>query len=167
MSKSRLWMKAYLKAKHDKMSDQKKIALYGVKSAVLKEIVQPHSKKAAQRNLAFFQDIIHSLSLLTPTELENIFPIVKKFNGSRHEMKDYFTTRKSLEKIDINKPIGEGIVDFLRNYYNADIFRLVSRYYEAMDNVLRSMGKPTILELFAQESGTDAETAIREHINFM
>lgn len=165
MKQNKSWKKAYLKLPSSKsfaQSHPEKIALYGVKASAKKHIVKSHSRKLTKKNFALFQRVLYSMSLLTPVELENVFPIGKKYTANRYGMKNYFTTRDALNNINTDKPIGEGIIELLANYYNEDIIQFLSKYCEVTDNMLCILSRPTIAERFAKASGTDVEAAVNK-----
>lgn len=60
------------------------------------------------------------ISLLTPREFMNIFPITKDYDGCKHGVKDYFFTMNVIRKMGIDHSIDEPY-EFLFDYMNWDI----------------------------------------------
>lgn len=164
-----IWMEAYLKLCSQKQHSErnKRLAFYGVKAFANNTFEKPTTKEKAQANFIAFEKVMKQLSHLTPSELQKMFPISKRFDGIRHGMKDYFSTRAMINKLNQQKPIGRNTGTFLLNYLNNDIFRFLAHRYEAMDNLLRLQGKSTILERFETESGQNVNAVIKKHKQFI
>lgn len=60
------------------------------------------------------------ISLLTPREFMNIFPITKDYDGCKHGVKDYFFTMNVIQNMGIDHVIDKPY-EFLFDYMNWDI----------------------------------------------
>ena len=80
-----------------------------------------YTKEELETGVKLSNEVMDLLKKATPKEIMNLFPIEKEYNGKRWGEKDYFYTVNYLQGIDINKPLGDGIEDFVWNYYNWDI----------------------------------------------
>lgn len=67
---------------------------------------------SADDALAIGDAIICAIGKLTPRQMMDLFPIKKEYDGERFGCKDYFYTRKSVEKYALDRKI-ENAVDFL------------------------------------------------------
>ena len=52
------------------------------------------TKEETEVNLNLFFKMKDALSILTPEELERMFPIEKEYDGVKYGIKDYFFTKK-------------------------------------------------------------------------
>lgn len=78
--------------------------------------------------LAIGDAIICAIESMTPRQIMDLFPIKKDFDGERSGWKDYFYTRKAVEKYGLDRKI-ENTVDFLWDYQNDDLFRFMVGYF--------------------------------------
>ncbi|PEU16796.1 MULTISPECIES: hypothetical protein [unclassified Bacillus (in: firmicutes)] len=78
-------------------------------------------RESLEEKLIFINTIKHFMSLLTPKEFENIFPIDKHYDGKKREVKDYFYTKEYINGLDEHSLIGEKIDEFLWEYHNIRI----------------------------------------------
>ncbi|SPF35260.1 conserved hypothetical protein [Candidatus Desulfosporosinus infrequens] len=99
-------------------------------------------------------EIIKSLmTLLTPRQFMNIFPITKEYDGDKYQSKDYFFTREMINTLDMDAAIGDKIDDFLWDYRNRDIERFQLEVFRVLSDLARAKGLPTPLEKFSAENG--------------
>ncbi|GGL58066.1 hypothetical protein [Sporolactobacillus putidus] len=94
-----------------------------------------------------------NMAMLTPAEFMNLFPLKKQYDGARYEMKDYFTAREYIDKLDQDKPIGEGIDSFLWEYWNNDITMFNVRCMAALSDLMRAETGQSLGEAFAEKFG--------------
>ncbi|WP_243153192.1 hypothetical protein [Clostridium botulinum] len=93
------------------------------------------------------------MTLLTPREFVNLFPIKKDFNGHKFCARDY------INKLNQNNPIGnENILDFLWAYTNDDIFEFVMNSIESLNNLRKLNGEPSLMQEFFRENGIETYT---------
>ncbi len=83
----------------------KKIVFYGVKSIITKS--KPTTYDEAMHDFQLISVVKGLVGKLTPREFMTIFPINKKFDGDKYQMKDYFSTMESIEEIGMDTVIGE------------------------------------------------------------
>lgn len=93
------------------------------------------------------------LAMLTPIEFMQMFPIAKNYDGKKHQMKDYFSTMVEINKLDLNKPIGEDeIMYFLWDYHNWDITKFEVYKMSAMSDLRRCQGEKGLMEEFCEQN---------------
>ncbi|WAM35600.1 hypothetical protein [Caldicellulosiruptor acetigenus] len=108
----------------------KKIAFYGVKYINTKPRAEIITIEGVKADLSLEWLIIQSMAQLTPKEFMQLFPIKKFYKGRKYSIKDYYTTREMLNKNDMDKPIGEAIIEFLWDYVNDDIESFLVNHME-------------------------------------
>ena len=99
--------------------------------------------------------LIHSavdaLARLTPRQLTTTFPVEKRYDGARWEIKDYFSTMEALAEHHTEQPIGTAdILDFLWDYENQDIRELLVAVCCIAGENARREGKKDPFDLFFQ-----------------
>ncbi|NCI20702.1 phage infection protein [Clostridium botulinum] len=136
----------------DKTYLLKKIIFYGVKSVNTEEPTAVRKEKEIDNfNLIFVLNDM--MTLLTPREFVNLFPIKKDFNGHKFCARDY------INKLNQNNPIGnENILDFLWAYTNDDIFEFVMNSIESLNNLRKLNGEPSLMQEFFRENGIETYT---------
>lgn len=97
---------------------------------------------------------INTLSMLTPVEFMNMFPITKAYDGSKYGLKDFYSAIGYVKTLPQDKPIGiDNINGFLMEYYNSDIETLMVDAMMAASNMMKQetgeslaekMGIPTV-----------------------
>ena len=75
-----------------------------------------------------------------------MFPIDKDYKGNKWGLKDYFYTRDYINGLEQDKPIGEEILKFLWEYQNKDITDFNVCCMEAMSNLRKLDGLPSLAE---------------------
>lgn len=93
------------------------------------------------------------LSLITPIEFENMFPIEKIYDGERYCCKDYFYTKKYLGTLPPDKPIGDYVEEFLWEYVNPDIRKFNISFYLLANELRKRNGKKDIMQEWAELNG--------------
>lgn len=58
------------------------------------------------------------IGTLTPNELITIFPIEKRYDSNKYEVKDYYTTIGALKKIGMDTAIGDNVTMLMCDYLN-------------------------------------------------
>lgn len=130
-----------------------KIAYYLLKYVITKPEPEFITKGEVNAELSLHWTILQFFSQMTPGQFMNIFPIKKFYKGHKYGIKDYYTTKAMLSKVDMNSPIGDKVIDFLWDYVNDDIEEFLVRYMVTISNLRRFEGKPTIAEEIAKELG--------------
>lgn len=104
-------------------------------------------------------NIVNSLmSLITPRDFENIFPIDKEYDGEKWGMKDYFYTRKFIEEFGLDRVIGDEIEDFLWDYLNLTTRLYTVRCLGIMSDLHKLETGKGIMEEFFEEQGVPTYT---------
>jgi hypothetical protein len=107
------------------------------------------------RTVSVFKEI---LSLLTPKELIQTFPITKTFDGDKYQCKDYFFTMDSLKGLDMNIPFKEQGVDMLKvlcDYQNKWIDRIVIHSLLLVDKIRIANGEDDMFTAFCKSQGKE------------
>ena len=148
-------IKARLDDEHDKQLIMRNI-LYGVK--VVNTLPKITSYDEAINNFQLASAIKAVMSLVTPSEFMNIFPIEKDFKGYKYEMKDYFYTIDYINTLDQDESIGEEITRFLWDYTNWEITHFSVAIMGIMSDINHYEGKPSIAEEWADMNGIKTYT---------
>ena len=136
---------------------KKKIIYFGVKMLNSSEIKNP-TLDYTKATYSLANAIKNLMSFITPNEFESIFPIEKKYDGKRWGCKDYFFTKKMINKIGPDTLIGNEIDEFLWDYQNWDVSDFLVDIMGMSDNLRRSEGKQGIIEKFFEEKGLPTYT---------
>lgn len=85
---------------------------------------------SVKNEYAALSNVLESVSRLTPSELQQMFPIEKKYDGDKYGEKDYFYTLKRLSKMNQDKPIYAcgNIESLLWDYANMHITTFAVHY---------------------------------------
>lgn len=124
---------------------------YGMRN--LRETVSCIEDARQRMNLMFA--VLDMISLLTPRELLQMFPVEKQYDGKKYQEKDYFYTMEKLQSLDMDKIIQEQIdvFKFLMDYLNIDIDSLMVEVMMAMSTLRQFQGKLGIMEEFMEDHG--------------
>lgn len=95
---------------------------------------------------------------LTPEEILNLFPPTKIYQGERYQMKDYFSTMKSVSEYSSTEPIGARSFEFLWDYVNWHTSEFLVSYMSALSNIRRRETGIGIFEEFLDGMGVDSFT---------
>ncbi|ADQ41590.1 hypothetical protein Calkr_2125 [Caldicellulosiruptor acetigenus I77R1B] len=157
--KQRLFYKAFVNTALSYQEGQnlqdvvKKLIFYGVKMINATPQKEITSFEQAKAEFNFADLIIQMISTITPKEFITIFPVKKNFKGHKYQTKDYFTTIEQLKKFDMDKPIGEKVIELLWDYVNDDITEFLVNYLLAASRLRKFEGKSSLAEEFAQQMG--------------
>lgn len=92
------------------------------------------------------------ISLTTPRRLSAIFPIDKKYDGEKYEIKDYFSTVQMIKDHGWDERISDAF-NFLWDYENRHLRHYLTQYLSLVSDIRRTQGHPGILEEWAAEKG--------------
>ena len=98
------------------------------------------------------------IGYLTPNELLQVFPLHKRYDGLKYEMKDYFYSMDAIREHGGDKPIGETILEFLWDYTNLDIELFVVESMCVLSDLRRFDGHLGLMEEFAIDKGMPLST---------
>src|SRR5699024_950574 len=130
-----LYLRAYIRTLQKRIQEQGegkedkntlvKVVFYGIKTAVLMPKSTNYDESYAEfQSISALKDII---AKLTPNEFMNMFPVEKDFKGYKYGIKDYYSSMKYVNTLELNKPIGDNVLMFLGEYMNKDIHELFVR----------------------------------------
>lgn len=106
------------------------------------------------------------ISLLTPREFMQMFPIRKEYDGKKYEIKDYFSSMSAIQKIGMYALIGEPS-KFLFDYSNDDIDSYMVTWMEIVNRLYQAQGGKDIMLEFFEDQGTPLTTYREEDGNLV
>lgn len=132
----------------------KKAVYYGTKYIVNHKYTDEKAipKKEIEFKFQFITFVKQLMSLLTPKQFENLFPIEKTYDGEKNGWKDYFFVKEKLSHYDSDKPIGDMIEDLLWDYQNDNIERFMVTMLSTASKLRQCQGKPGIMEEWAEKN---------------
>jgi hypothetical protein len=132
----------------------KKSAFYGVKSVVSQRRQTLNFKEDYEAQFHFIELVNLIIGLLTPNEFMNIFPIEKDYDGHKWGSKDYFYTKKYINTLNRNEPIGseENVMKFLWEYHNWETKEFTVATMMCISGLRRFQGLPSLAEEWAAEN---------------
>lgn len=135
----------------DKSRDNiKRIVFYGVRTIINKP--KPNNRlNEVKENFESVCIVKDLMSLLTPKEFMNVFPVTKEYDGYKHEWKDYSYTMRYMETLNPNKPIGEEILNLLWEYQNWDVTFFNLKLTGCLDDMRALKGQQSVIEEFFAE----------------
>ncbi|HDK7140050.1 TPA: phage infection protein [Clostridium botulinum] len=139
----------------------KKLITYGVKIVNCKRRIKDNgitTKENAEVEFNFVEIIKDLMSLLTPREFMQLFPIDKEYKGYRYSMKDYFYTINYIKDFDQDSSIGDKILEFLWEYHNWEITNFNVELMCSVSKLRKFQGEPSIMEEFAETMGIKTYT---------
>lgn len=113
---------------------------------------------------AILQVVENLVSEYTPREFMRLFPIQKDYDGEKYGVKDYFYCMDYINRIGIDKPIGEKASEFLMEYWNWDINHYMVTWMSvvsAMDII--QTGRDSMMDFF-EENGLHFRTMHQEGV---
>jgi len=134
--------------------DINKAVLCGVKYVVFSDIDTKTSEREMLLFLSDVNDISSEMSNLTYSEMVELFPIGKYYDGGKWEAKDYWSTIEYLGTKNLGEKIGPDIDDFLWEYYNTDIMNFGVKKALVFDKYLRLQGEAGLIESFLEKFDT-------------
>jgi len=131
----------------------KKTVFYLVRYINTKPKADFVSREEVEADLSLQALVINLLAQMRPRQLLIVFPIRKFYNGSKYSIKDYYTTKKMLSKIDMDQPIGDNVIEFLWDYVNDDIESFLVNHMLTISQLRKLEGNLTLAEEMAKELG--------------
>ena len=99
------------------------------------------------------EEIMDSVSRLTPGQLVNLFPISK--DKQDYPRIDYESTMEHLKSFSWNKPMGDDVWDALFSYANEDILKLNTAFMVAADKEFSKRLGCSPIERFAEDNDVE------------
>lgn len=141
----------------------KKLMFLGVKRIITRHEPALITQELADLYFQQIQVIIGAMALLIPKEFIQLFPITKDYNGHKYQSKDYFYTMDYVNKLPRNEPIGENINEFLWKYMNNDITEFMVKSMQAVSNLRRLEGLPSLSEQWTADNGIKTYSMHTDH----
>jgi hypothetical protein len=111
--------------------------------------------RAVWDNFQLYEMALSVIGTLTPNEIIETFPIYKRYDGHKYEMKDYFTVQTALADYDSNQPINaasDKAFEFLWDYDNEDLTEFTVDLMGAMSNINRLEKGKDLFSQFLEET---------------
>lgn len=165
--KYELYEHAYMRLLNKYRADQSqnqgtylvKMAWLGVK--IVGSQPDARTREEAVKQFEFIEIIQGCLSTLRPKQFEQLFPIEKKYDGEKYEVKDYFYTRKYMDELPQDEPIGQNISELLWEYQNWDINFFTAESMGAISAMRRFDGHLGLFEEFMAQQGKDTPNTFK------
>lgn len=120
-------------------------------------------RKMAKDLLREYFKTVDLVSLLTPRQFIQTFPVAKDYDSDRWQTKDYFFTMEEVEKIGMDNVIGEErAYPFLMEYWSRDIINFIISGMEITDRIMELDGLPSMMEQFLADQGIYGHTYYEE-----
>ena len=116
------------------------------------------TEEEAERRFWMINSIQAMMKAITPTELLQMFPVKKAYDGQRGDCKDYFFTMDVLRQHGLDKPLGEAVNEILWDYMNQNIMAFVVASLAVMDELRRHNGEKSMFQEFMDEQGVKLPT---------
>lgn len=159
MNKYTVYLKAFQNVIYKRLENEadrtllKRNVFYGVQ--LINAMKSPSDYDQARSDFELASIVKQVASELTPKEFINIFPIDKYYHGEKNGDKDYFYTMNYIESLNLNEPIGDGVLTFLMEYANNEILHFNVQIMCFMSAIRRYEGKPSIAKEWADMNGVD------------
>lgn len=101
----------------------------------------------------FCESVKDYISLMTPMELMQVFPIDKEYDGERWQSKDYFYTLQVLRNHGLHTPIGEQVTELLWDYMSHHMRFFMVVLMGAASDLKREQTGTGIMEDWCREQG--------------
>jgi hypothetical protein len=111
----------------------------------------------------FIGVIQKKMGLLTPDEFIKIFPVEKHYDGGQYGNKDYFSTMDELQKIGMDRPIGQHAESLLFDYQNPHVIEFNFFKMMVLDRLRAYQGQPSMAEEFMGERGIHPMRMMTDH----
>lgn len=113
------------------------------------------------KGISIFVDM---LSLMTPAELLQTFPVTKTYNGAKYQCKDYFSSMDSLKGLDMNKQFNKQGVNMMKtlcDYQNTWIDDIVVSSMLLVDRIRIAEGKDDLFTAFCKAQGKEPPRTLK------
>lgn len=87
-----------------------------------------------EKEYSDMSNIIQAAAELTPQEFLTVFSITKEYDGNRYGTKDYFYTAEALKTFDMDRKIGERIIEFFEEFYGTHVFEFWFNYFSCIND---------------------------------
>lgn len=122
-------------------------------------------EESIKGGFTLIETVTQVLSLFTPREFMQMFPVRKEYNGEKYEIKDYFFTMDAAEKIGLDTRMGDNATEFLFDYCNNDVDRYMVTWMMIVNRMHQLNGGKDMLLEFMEDQGV-APHAIRREGNY-
>jgi len=138
-----------------------KLAWHGVKTVISHPDTE--SKKEAENLFDFISHVKYFISILTLKEFMQLFPIEKKYDGEKWEVKDYYSTVAYIQEsgLEADYVLGDKALELIAEYQNEDIFGLFVKSMEVMSAIRRYEGDLDLFEEFQAACGEETTNTFK------
>lgn len=160
--KSELFRKAYVRKLEELLENEEKQVAANIMSIIFLGVraFSSSRRKSEKHDIDYMmvrfrgmEALKGLMSLLTPRQFMNVFPITKKFDGAKYDSKDYFYTMEMIRDMDMDAPINDKINDFLWDYMNWDISLFQVELFGLSSDIMRAQGQPGLMERMSADFG--------------
>jgi hypothetical protein len=161
-----LWLVAFRNALIQE--DTKKVVLAGVKYII---VSRPTKNKTdaeeVQRRFDLIDCILINMTILTPREFMQLFPIEKTYDGERWDCKDFYSVMKYIHTLDIDEPIMDEkkLFDLLWEYMSFDINMFMVEWMSSMERMAHLQGEPGPLDKLIDDMGIETHTFNKDPVS--
>ena len=131
---------------------RKKLFFSGVKFVNSLSFNNEDTREVIFDRFQLIEYINSTASELSPKDIQEIFPIEKRYDGARYEMKDYFYTKRFIEEFGEVQPI-QNVFEFLWDYQNIELKIYLIKYLKLLSAIRSAEGNQGIAEEFFKEQG--------------
>ena len=131
----------------------RKMSFYGVK--IINQIYDKQQITGYEellKILEFAEVVKIAISLLTPNELITVFPIEKRYDGEKYQIKDYYFTLEKLQQIGMDNIIRDRIDELLWDYQNKDIMDFQLNSINIISHLYKYETGESLAEKWAKEN---------------
>lgn len=134
--------------------DAMKLVNHGVRAgALMRDYDESARAENAQDRFVFFEAVKSYISILTPRQFMQVFPVGKTYDGEQWQSKDYFSTMEAVEAHGLDIPIGDKVDEFLWDYWNPVILDFVVNETCIASRLYREQTGMGIAEQWCKEQG--------------
>lgn len=108
----------------------------------------------------YSEELLKAMGHLTPIRFQQLFPIEKRYDGARYDIKDYFYTKELMDKLPENQPIGdfETMFHLLWDYQNIVLEEFLLQYMGIISLLRQLQGGQDPLVEFLHKEGVPTYT---------
>lgn len=99
--------------------------------------------------------ILSQYATLTPREFMTLFSPMKTYDGAKYGIKDYFSTMKAVNKIGLDNPIGEDVLEFLWAYHSDPVIDFAMFLIELIDSIRNEQGEESVIVSFMKSKNVE------------
>lgn len=123
---------------------------YGVKYILTMKEPEKVTYETAMYKFEMIHVVTMLISMVTPAQLMQIFPVKKEFDGEKWGTKDYFFTMQAIHELGIDTPIGDKVQELLWDYQSRDLSLIMLAQLTTASDIRKMQGQKSIAEEFCE-----------------